>query len=154
MNRSVWWSKLLEAIIRQGYPLWIVILSQLTLFGLITYRLISKADMTEEERKIYSYTELALSFVASFLVLVFFFMSLLFIFSLGPLSALKNPMFYRILISCLVTFFISPLGLTTLRLSLDDKLTEEQKDILSGLTLPTIAFFGWTGLFYAVGNIR
>ena len=35
-----------------------------------------------------------------------------------------------------------------------DKLTEEQKDILSGLTLPTLAFFGWTGLFYAVGNIR
>ena len=129
---------------------WIVILSQLTLFGLITYRLISKADLTEEERKIYSYTELALSFVSSFIVLVFFFMSFLFIFYLDPLSTLKSPIFYK----SLLAFFISPLGLTALRVSLDDKLTEQQKDILSGLTLPSIVVFGWVGLFYAVGNIR
>ena len=152
--KGLWWSKLLEAIIRQGYPLWIIILSQFTLFGLIAYRLISKKHMTEEERKIYSYTELALSFVSSFIVLVFFFMSFLFIFYLNPFSTLKSARFYKILIYCLLAFFISPLGLTTLRVTLQDKLTEQQKDILSGLTLPSIIVFGWVGLFYAVGNIR
>jgi hypothetical protein len=145
-------SSLSEAIIKQGYPLSIVILSQVTLFGVISYRLVNAPETTEEE-KIFSYAELALSCIASLIVLLFFMMSFLFIFVLNPLSALKSPVFYKILLSFLLALSVSPLGLTATRVILKDKLTEQQKDIISGLTLPSIVIFASIGLNYALGQV-
>jgi len=153
MKSSVWWSTLLEAIIKQGYPLWIIILSQFTLFGLIAYRLVNKAQLTEEEKKNFSYAELALSFVASLIFLGLFYLFVIFLTG-SFFMVIKSHIFYKALISYFLLFFITPLGLTALRVGLQDKLTEQQKDILSGLTLPSIVVFGWIGLFYAVGNIH
>jgi hypothetical protein len=153
MKSGAWWNKLFEGIIKQGYPLWIVIFSQFTLFGLISYRLITQDIMTEEEKKMYSYAELALSFVASLIFLGMFYLFFIFFAAKFP-SVVKIPMFYLGFIAWFILFFVTPLGLTTLRVTMRDKLTEQQNDVLLGLTLPSMVVFGWIGLLSAVGNIR
>jgi hypothetical protein len=151
MKSAAWWNKLIQAIIEQGYPLWIVLLSQFTLFGLISYRLINATGVTEKEKKNFSYAELALSFVASAVFIGLFYLFCAFFIIEFPLVLTKG-IFYKALFSFILIFIITPLGLTTFRVGLQDKLTEQQKDILSGLTLPSIVVFGWIGLQYAIGQ--
>jgi len=154
MKKSVFWTNLSEAILRSIGTLGPVFIAQVLLIGLISYRLIKSSELTEPDKKKMSYVELVLSFAASFL---FIFIYVVF----GILGGIKilsfgtpRDIFFglrTIFISLILLIFLTPFGLTTLRVALQDKLTEQQKIVLSGLTVPLTVAICWYGLLFTTG---
>ena len=70
-------------------------------------------------------------------------MAITFMFSANNKKLLRNNIF--IIFVSILYLLLSPFGLTLIRVSLDKTLTENQKDIISYLTLPSIAYATFIG---------
>ena len=154
MKKGMFWPSFVEAILRQIGLLGPIFIAQVVLIGLINYRLIKAPELSDDEKKKISYTELALSFVGSF---IFIFIYVVF----GILGGIKvvsygttRDIFFglrMIFMSLILLIFLTPFGLTTLRVALEDKLTAHQKNALSGFTIPLTVVIGMYGTLIGIG---
>ena len=124
-----------------------IYISSSILTCLILYRLIKSSELSEDQKKTISYYEIALSFISSFIMIfftwMFMTMAITFMFSANNKKLLRNNIF--IIFVSILYLLLSPFGLTLIRVSLDKTLTENQKDIISYLTLPSIAYATFIG---------
>jgi len=132
------------------------------LIGLIIYRLATSNNMSDDAKKKLSYAEIAFATVGSLPVLAWFgfvVIGTVFTFILffsGALGFLRGGInksfnsfnFFNFLkgmlkpLFFLITFVIlNPVSLTALRMFLHDKLTEQQQNIIAGITLPVAIYF-------------
>jgi hypothetical protein len=120
---------------------WFVLLSCISLFGLVTYRL-ANPNLTNEEKKKISYAEIVISFFASTMLL--FFMIFLAMGSYSFLTFRKfheNPhflyslKFFLLAIFCIIT---SPLSLTIIQYSFQDMLAANDKYLSIAILLSSI----------------
>lgn len=120
---------------------WFVLLSCISLFGLVTYRLVNP-NLTDEEKKKISYAEIVISFFASTMVLffmIFLAMGTSFFLSLGQLD--HNPHYSNNLqlflwaIFCIIT---SPFSLTILQYSFQDMMGANDKYLSIAILLSTL----------------
>jgi hypothetical protein len=122
--------QIVKAVYRQIMFLGPIYFSQFILICLIVYRL-TKNNLSQEEKKNISYAELAISFIASFVLIVVYGVFLFFvIFSFRFID----------IYTCLLFLLYTPFTFTVLRVALDNKLNEEQKHVLSVLTIPLIVY--------------
>jgi len=117
-------------------------LVNIILIGLIAYGLIHSDTMTEDEKKNISYAEIALSFVGSFPVLLLFGF-----FSIGALYVIltrftSKPL-YAFLFMAPVFLLLNQFSLTGLRLLLQGTLSEQQQNIIAGITIPVTFFISY-----------
>jgi hypothetical protein len=151
--KGVFWANLSEAILKSIGLLGPIFIAQVGLICLITYRLVKNPN--EADKKKISYMELVLSFIASF---IFIFMYVVF----GILGGIKlllyknnssKSIFFALqaIFISLIFLILTPFGLTTLRVALADRLTEQQKTIISGVTIPLTIAIGWYGTLFAIG---
>ena len=125
------------------------------LIGLIIYRLANSNNMSDDEKKKLSYAEIAFSVVGSLPVLAWFgfvVMGMVFgliLFASGGFGLLsggnnKPSNFYKdipIILLYFITFIIlNPVSLTALRIHLHDTLTEQQQNIIAGITIPVAVY--------------
>lgn len=123
------------------------------LIGLIIYRLANSNNMSEDEKKKLSYAEIALASVGSFPVLVWFGIVVILsvitviLFFIGLFTGYyknKSGKLYEGLLLLpfyYITFIIlNPASLTALRMFLHDKLTEQQQNIIAGITIPVAVY--------------
>lgn len=122
---------------------WFVLLSCISLFGLVTYRL-SNPNLTDEEKKKISYAEIVISFFASIMVLFFmiylamgtYFFLTRSQFHDNPHSlGLNNLQLFLWALFCIIT---SPFSLTIIQYSFQDKLGSNDKYLSIGLLLSSI----------------
>jgi hypothetical protein len=115
------------------------ILANIILIGLISYRLINSNVLSEDEKVKLSYAELILSAIGSFVVLLFGIL-LVFLFIFGKGRGPIHKLFLMAIQLIVMFLVLNPFSMTILRLTLDDKLTDQQKNIISGLTIPVALF--------------
>lgn len=124
-----------------------IFISSIILTCLILYRLIKSSELSDDQKKTISYYELVLSFISSFIMLFFSWMGMTmgfyFMFSANNRKILMNNI--MLIFMCLIYILLSPFGLTLIRVSLQNFLTENQKNIISYLTLPSIAYATFIG---------
>jgi hypothetical protein len=60
---------------------------------------------------------------------------------------------YKFILLCLLMIILTPFTVTLLRVALQDKLTNQQNDILSGITIPIILVNGCIGTALAIGKV-
>jgi len=133
--------RMVKAVHRQIMFLGPIYVSQFVLICLIVYRL-TKTDLSQEEKKKISYTELAISFIASFVLIVVYGMFLFFMI----LSFRFLDIYY-----CLLFLLYTPFTFTVLNVALENKLSEEQKLVLSVLTIPLTIYAAWSTTILATG---
>lgn len=125
----------LESIWRQKIPNAPIILANLILISLACYRLIKSDEISKDEGRKLSYADITLSFIGSFVVIL---LCLVFIFALlfgsGNNGFIKTIVIILVLLGILV---LNPFTITMLRVGLDTKLNDQQKNILSGITIPS-----------------
>lgn len=110
--------------------------ANLVLIGLLCYRLIQANELSEDEKKKLSYAEIAFSFIGSLIVIVLYFIYLLLlIFGTSKWSYIIRLPYILVIIALLL---LTPFVITVLRVGLDAKLTDQQKNILAGITLPSV----------------
>ncbi len=131
-----------ESIWRQkGYNAPFII-ANILLIGLIGYRLIKDNEMPKEEKKNISYAEIAFSFIGSFTVLLWCsIVILVHVFSLLFRTSTKpyiTQMTY--LIVYISILLLSPFSTTVLQMALDNKLSDLQEKIISGVTILSALF--------------
>ena len=124
---------LIDAIWKQKYTIGPMLLSQIVLIGLITYRLIKSNKLSDDEKKKISYAEIPISFIASLFIIYLIFIT----FYLYGSSVIRNPGINSLgfLFYLLLFLLLTPFSLTVIRVGLRDKISEQQKDIISGLTI-------------------
>ena len=125
------------------------------LIGLLIYRLATSNNMSDDAKKKLSYAEIAFSVVGSLPVLAWFgFVVIgmvfgLILFAIGGFGLLsggnnKPSNFFKSLLGMLfyvITFIIlNPVSLTALRIHLHDTLTEQQQNIIAGITIPVAVY--------------
>jgi hypothetical protein len=126
--------QIVKSVYRQIMFLGPIYFSQFILICLIVYRL-TKNNLSQEEKKNISYAELAISFIASFVLIVVYGVFLFFvIFSFRFID----------IYTCLLFLLYTPFTFTVLRVALDNKLNEEQKLVLSVVTIPLIVYAAWS----------
>jgi hypothetical protein len=119
---------------------WFVLLSCISLFGLVTYRL-ANPNLTDEEKKKISYGEIIISFFASIMVLFFMIylaMGLSFFLRREHYDEpyyLNNLQLFLWAIFCIIT---SPFSLTILQYSFQDKLGANDKYLSIGILISTL----------------
>jgi hypothetical protein len=124
---------------------WFILLSCISLFGLVTYRL-ANPNLTDEEKKKISYGELVLSFFASIMVLFFMIylaMGTYFFLRHGQLhdnpnylnNSSDNLQLFLWAIFCIIT---SPLSLTIIQYSFQDKLATNDKYLSIVILISTL----------------
>lgn len=131
------------------YFSWFILFSCISLFGLVSYRLIN-TKLTDEEKKKISYGEIVISFFVSIKILFFMIMLAISIsfsfFSIfrGFVSYYDSFLrFIHILpafiwaIFCIIT---SPISLTTIQYVFQDNLGNSDKFLSIGILLSTIFF--------------
>ena len=123
------------------------------LIGLLIYRLATSNKMSDDVKKKLSYAEIAFSVVGSLPVLALFgfiVMGMVFgfiLFAMGGFGFFsgKPSNFFKSLLIMLfyvITFVIlNPVSLTALRIHLHDTLTEQQQNIIAGITIPVAIYF-------------
>lgn len=122
------------------YFSWFILFSCISLFGLVSYRLIN-TKLTDEEKKKISYGEIVISFFVSIKILfvsiqILFFMIML---AIGILSLNFNILKMFIwAIFCIIT---SPISLTTIQYAFQDNLGNSDKFLSIGILLSTIFSF-------------
>lgn len=153
MARSKWTlPSIYEAVLKQIWTLGPIYFTQVFLIGLISYSLIKSESLSDDEKKNISYSELAVSFVASFIILIVFLISLW--FSIITLFFGRNKFLFNHIysfIGCLFILLFNPFSLTLLRVSLQDKITEQQKNVLSGITIPITIYTAYLTTVLAIG---
>ena len=111
------------------------ILANIILIGLACYRLIKVGEISKDEDIKLSYADITFSFIGSFVIIL---LCLVFIFALlfgsGNNGFIKTIVFIFVLLGILV---LNPFTITMLRVGLDNKLSAQQKNILSGITIPS-----------------
>lgn len=131
---------------KQAWIIGPVYIASIILTCLILYRLIKSTQLTVEEKKNIPYYELALSFVASFISI--------FAYSAFIIHSLSDIIIsYKFILLCLLMIILTPFTVTLLRVALQDKLTNQQNDILSGITIPIIVVNGCIGTALAIGKV-
>jgi len=136
--------QIVKSVYRQIMFLGPIYASQFILICLIVYRL-TKKDLSQEEKKNISYAELAISFVASFVFILVYGVFLFFvIFSFRFIH----------IYTCLLFLLFTPFTFTVLRVALENKLNEEQKLVLSVVTIPLTIYTAWFTTILAVGPIH
>jgi hypothetical protein len=123
-----------------------IYVAQLALISIIIYRL-TKTDLSQDEKKKISYAELPISLVASISSL---WMYGIFLFSL--LSSIFSYFSIYTIYLCLLFLLFTPFTFTVLRVALDNKLSEEQKLVLSVVTIPLTIFTAWSTTILAIGG--
>ena len=113
--------------------------------GLIIYRLANSNNMSDDEKKKLSYAEIALASVGSFPVLLLFgIVVMVSLIGIMMLFVGINKFRYEhlfLLPFYYITFIIlNPVSLTALRMFLHDKLTEQQQNIIAGITIPVAVY--------------
>jgi hypothetical protein len=128
----------------------------IVLIGLLIYRLATSNNMSDDAKKKLSYAEIAFSVVGSLPVLAWFgfvviggIVFTLILFAIGGFGFFsggnnKPSNFYKdipILLLYFITFIIlNPVSLTALRIHLHDTLTEQQQNIIAGITIPVAIY--------------
>ena len=115
------------------------ILANIVLIAVIMYRLLKSKDISDDTKKTLSYIELAFSFAGSFPVLILFCLFSLMILMGFLLHRSGFPyikQLYLFLFYFSIFTLVNPFSLTGLRLMLKDKLSEQQHNIISSLTIP------------------
>lgn len=124
-----------ESIWRQKQSNAPFILANIILIGLACYRLIKGGEISKDEDTKLSYADITFSFIGSFIVIL---LCLVFIFALlfgsGNNTLIQTIVFLFVLLGILV---LNPFTITMLRVGLDDKLSAQQKNILSAITIPS-----------------
>ena len=122
---------------------WLTLLSCISLFGLVSYRLIN-AKLTDEEKKKISYSEIVISLFASFNILFSMIMLMMGLYAHGLLSLSEftnNPYYFNNLkafiwaIFCIIT---SPISLTTIQYAFQDNLGNSDKFLSIVILISTI----------------
>lgn len=132
-----------NSIYRQIWYLSPFYLGQLILICLIVYRITSNKLSIKEKEGI-SYAELVVSFLASFVPIVIYGQSLFFMILFLSMKNIKLIMYYVLLL------LLTPFVFTILRVALENKASEEQKLILSVVTILITIFATYTTtIFYA-----
>lgn len=126
------------------YFSWFILFSCISLFGLVSYRLVN-TTLTDEEKKKISYGEIVLSLFVSIKILFFMIMmamgtsrsvlSLRFFFRDFNINILKMFIWA---IFCIIT---SPISLTTIQYAFQDNLGNSDKFLSIGILLSTIFSF-------------
>ena len=111
---------------------WIVLLSCIILFGLVTYRL-ANPNLSNEQKKQLYYGQIITSFFASTMIL--FFMSM---FAIGSFNFIRRGQLDKLHFFLWSIFYIitSPFSLTIIQYSFKDMLDEKYLSI--GILLSTI----------------
>jgi cytochrome bd-type quinol oxidase subunit 2 len=138
------WKRIAESVYRQIMLLGPIYVSQFILICLIVYRL-TKIDLSQEEKKKLSYSELAISFIASFIPIVIYGMFL---------SISIYGFSISLIYICLLYLLFTPFTFTVLRVALENKLSEQQKHISSIATIPLTVYVAWVTTILAVGPNR
>jgi hypothetical protein len=115
------------------------------LIGLIIYRLANSNNMSDDEKKKLSYAEIALASVGSFSVLVFFgivvILSLVVIILMFVgIKEFTSKVLFVLPFFVITLIILNPVSLTALRMILHDKLTEQQQNIIAGITIPVAVY--------------
>ena len=115
------------------------------LIGLIIYRLANSNNMSDDEKKKLSYAEIALASVGSFSVLVFFgivvILSLVVIILMFiGIKEFTSKVLFVLPFFVITLIILNPVSLTALRMILHDKLTEQQQNIIAGITIPVAVY--------------
>ena len=150
LTRNAW--RLKRAIAPYFLPL-------IVLIGLLIYRLATSNNMSDDAKKKLSYAEIAFSVVGSLPVLAWsgfvvigvvigMVVALIVLISGGGFGFLsggnnKFSNFYKVIITLfyVITFVIlNPVSLTALRMHLHDTLTEQQQNIIAGITIPVAIY--------------
>ena len=118
---------------------WLVLLSCISLFGLVSYKL-ANPNLNDEEKKKVSYAQITISFFASFMILVFMILLAMgaFVFiTRGDLygKSRNNLKYFIWAIFCIIT---SPFGLSIIQYSFQDNLGDNDKFLSIGILLSTI----------------
>lgn len=116
-----------------------LLLANIILIGLIIFGFVKSNELTQDENMKLFYTELIFALIGNFVVLLY---SGFFIF-LAIFGRTSAPIIYRVLyllVGLLIFLLLNPFSITVLRVALNDKLSEQQKNILSGLTIPLVLF--------------
>jgi hypothetical protein len=131
--RSVWRLK------NQIMPFFLV---NIILIGLIAYGLANSQTMITDEKKTLSYAEIALAFVGSFPVLVFFgLISIALLYTI--ITQFTSEPLYPLLFFAPIFIILNPFSLTGLRMLLQDKLSEQQNNIIAGITIPVAVLISY-----------
>ena len=119
------------------YFSWFILFSCISLFGLVSYRLIN-TKLTDEEKKKISYGEIVISLFVSIQILFFMIMVAI------PTSRSILSLNFNILkmfiwaIFCIIT---SPISLTIIQYAFQDNLGNSDKFLSIGILLSTIFSF-------------
>jgi len=129
------------------YFSWFILFSCISLFGLVSYRLIN-TKLTDEEKKKISYGEIVISLFVSIKILFFMIMvaiptsrsvlSLRFFYKNTLLSYFNILKLFIWAIFCIIT---SPISLTTIQYAFQDNLGNSDKFLSIGILLSTIFSF-------------
>ena len=119
------------------YFSWFILFSCISLFGLVSYRLIN-TKLSDEEKKKISYGEIVISFFVSIKIL--FFMIMLAIPTSHSILSLNFNILKMFIwaIFCIIT---SPISLTTIQYAFQDNLGNSDKFLSIGILLSTIFSF-------------
>jgi len=131
---------IVKSIYRKIWTIGPIYLAQIILICLIVYRL-TKDKLSIEEKKQISYAELPISFIASFMLIFIYGQPIFFIISNLLRKATMSG--FRFLICCLLFLLITPFTFSVLRVVLENKVSEQQKLILSVLTIPITIYAGY-----------
>lgn len=126
------------------YFSWFILFSCISLFGLVSYRLIN-TTLTDEEKKKISYGEIIISFFVSIKILFFMIMM-----AMGISSSVLSLRFYfrdfninilKMFIWAIFCIITSPISLTTIQYAFQDNLGNSDKFLSIGILLSTIFSF-------------
>jgi len=130
------------------------LLVNIALMGVLIYRLANSNSISNDEKKKLSYAEIGLSLAGGLPVLYIFIM--LFIVTIYihtthvyiPLSS-----FVKLILFGVLFIVFNQLTLTGLRMFLHDVLSEQQQNIISGITIPVIIINSYFTLgFFSVSS--
>ena len=125
MKHNKEWDFLYASFIRQAYILVPIFIAAVSLIGILVYKLVEDKNLSTSEKETLSYVELGLSFIVP---LYYIIVSI----SLLLITRLHHPL---LIVYFLLFLALSPIGLTSLKLVLKDRLTEIQEQALIGLTI-------------------